>query len=153
MKVLNIIPDTVVDGPGLRTSVYLAGCKHRCSGCHNPESWSFQAGTEMTVQEIVNQVQDYGHKRITISGGDPFYQPQNLLDLVKALKEAIPGVNIWVYTGFLFEDLCKDELNLEILRNIDALVDGPFVQSLRDEDLYYRGSSNQRIIRESLRKL
>ena len=138
--------DTVVDGPGLRASIYLAGCYHKCPGCHNPQSWDMNGGKEMEVDEIVEILKQSGHTKFTITGGDPFYQPTGLLELVVRIKKEIPGSNIWCYTGFLFEDLLDREEMVLILKNIDVLVDGPFIQELRDETLMYRGSSNQRIL-------
>ena len=146
LQVLDIVMDTVVDGPGLRASIYLAGCYHRCPGCHNPQSWDMNGGKEMEVDEIVEILKQGGHTKFTITGGDPFYQPTGLLELVVQIRKEIPGSNIWCYTGFLFEDLLDREEMVLILKNIDVLVDGPFIQELRDETLMYRGSSNQRIL-------
>lgn len=146
LQVLDIVMDTVVDGPGLRASIYLAGCYHRCSGCHNPQSWDMNGGKEMEVDEIVEILKQSGHTKFTITGGDPFYQPIGLLELVVRIRKEIPGSNIWCYTGFLFEDLLDREEMVLILKNINVLVDGPFIQELRDESLTYRGSSNQRIL-------
>lgn len=146
LQVLDIVMDTVVDGPGLRASIYLAGCYHRCLGCHNPQSWDMNGGKEMEVDEIVEILKQSGHTKFTITGGDPFYQPIGLLELVVRIRKEIPGSNIWCYTGFLFEDLLDREEMVLILKNIDVLVDGPFIQELRDETLMYRGSSNQRIL-------
>lgn len=146
LRVLDIVMDTVVDGPGLRASIYLAGCYHRCPGCHNPQSWDMNGGKEMEVDEIVEILKQSGHTKFTITGGDPFYQPMGLLELVVRIRKEIPGSNIWCYTGFLFEDLLDREEMVLILKNIDVLVDGPFIQELRDETLMYRGSSNQRIL-------
>ena len=146
LRVLDIVMDTVVDGPGLRASIYLAGCYHKCPGCHNPQSWDMNGGKEMEVDEIVGILKQSGHTKFTITGGDPFYQPTGLLELVVRIKKEIPGSNIWCYTGFLFEDLLDREEMVLILKNIDVLVDGPFIQELRDETLMYRGSSNQRIL-------
>lgn len=146
LQVLDIVMDTVVDGPGLRASIYLAGCYHKCPGCHNPQSWDMNGGKEMEVDEIVEILKQSGHTKFTITGGDPFYQPTGLLELVVRIKKEIPGSNIWCYTGFLFEDLLDREEMVLILKNIDVLVDGPFIQELRDETLMYRGSSNQRIL-------
>ena len=146
LQVLDIVMDTVVDGPGLRASIYLAGCYHRCLGCHNPQSWDMNGGKEMEVDEIVEILKQSGHTKFTITGGDPFYQPMGLLELVVRIRKEIPGSNIWCYTGFLFEDLLDREEMVLILKNIDVLVDGPFIQELRDETLTYRGSSNQRIL-------
>lgn len=146
LQVLDIVMDTVVDGPGLRASIYLAGCYHKCPGCHNPQSWDMNGGKEMEVGEIVEILKQSGHTKFTITGGDPFYQPMGLLELVVRIRKEIPGSNIWCYTGFLFEDLLDREEMVLILKNIDVLVDGPFIQELRDESLTYRGSSNQRIL-------
>ena len=146
LQVLDIVIDTVVDGPGLRASIYLAGCYHKCPGCHNPQSWDMNGGKEMEVDEIVEILKQSGHTKFTITGGDPFYQPTGLLELVVRIKKEIPGSNIWCYTGFLFEDLLDREEMVLILKNIDVLVDGPFIQELRDETLMYRGSSNQRVL-------
>ena len=146
LRVLDIVMDTVVDGPGLRASIYLAGCYHKCPGCHNPQSWDMNGGKEMEVDEIVEILKQSGHTKFTITGGDPFYQPIGLLELVVQIRKEIPGSNIWCYTGFLFEDLLDREEMVLILKNIDVLVDGPFIQELRDESLTYRGSSNQRVL-------
>ena len=146
LQVLDIVMDTVVDGPGLRDSIYLAGCYHKCPGCHNPQSWDMNGGKEMEVGEIVEILKQSGHTKFTITGGDPFYQPMGLLELVVQIRKEIPGSNIWCYTGFLFEDLLDREEMVLILKNIDVLVDGPFIQELRDETLMYRGSSNQRVL-------
>lgn len=146
LQVLDIVMDTVVDGPGLRASIYLAGCYHKCPGCHNPQSWDMNGGKEMEVDEIVEILKQSGHTKFTITGGDPFYQPMGLLELVVQIRKEIPGSNIWCYTGFLFEDLLDREEMVLILKNIDVLVDGPFIQELRDETLMYRGSSNQRVL-------
>ena len=146
LQVLDIVMDTVVDGPGLRASIYLAGCYHKCPGCHNPQSWDMNGGKEMEVDENVEILKQSGHTKFTITGGDPFYQPMGLLELVVRIRKEIPGSNIWCYTGFLFEDLLDREEMVLILKNIDVLVDGPFIQELRDESLTYRGSSNQRVL-------
>lgn len=146
LQVLDIVMDTVVDGPGLRASIYLAGCYHKCPGCHNPQSWDMNGGKEMEIDEIVEILKQSGHTKFTITGGDPFYQPMGLLELVVQIRKEIPGSNIWCYTGFLFEDLLDREEMVLILKNIDVLVDGPFIQELRDETLMYRGSSNQRVL-------
>ncbi|MDE6556484.1 MAG: anaerobic ribonucleoside-triphosphate reductase activating protein [Duncaniella sp.] len=147
MKVLSIIPGTTVDGPGLRTSVYLAGCDHRCPGCHNPQSWDHDGGTEMTVDEIVERI-DREDFDVTLTGGDPFFAPGQLLSLLKAVKER--GRNVWCYTGYTYEQLLADPLRSPLLEWIDVLVDGPYVESLRSVSLPFRGSSNQRLIIPSL---
>lgn len=143
IRVMDIIEGTSVDGPGLRTSVYLAGCAHRCPGCHNPQTWDFAAGRDMTVAEILEVVRRADFD-LTLTGGDPMYQARALLPLVRAVKEA--GYDIWCYTGFTLEELDGVDGAPALLPYIDTLVDGPFVEALKNTDLIFRGSSNQRII-------
>lgn len=144
LRVIKIIEGTSVDGPGLRTSVYFAGCRHRCPGCHNPQSWDFNAGTEMTADEIMDTIKRNGFN-VTLSGGDPFYQPADeLLDLIRKINAE--GLTVWAYTGFLYEELLENPAHRAIVDSLEAVVDGPFIESLRDTDLIFRGSSNQRII-------
>ena len=143
LRVIDIVDGTSVDGPGLRTSIYFAGCDHRCPGCHNPSTWDFRAGYEMTVDQLMRRIIDNDFN-VTFSGGDPLYQLQPLTALARAVKTA--GKTIWCYTGFIYEDLLADKKYSELLSLIDVLVDGPFIMSLRDPDLPFRGSSNQRLI-------
>ena len=149
-RVIDIVPGTSVDGPGLRTSIYFAGCAHQCEGCHNPQSWPFHSGHDMSVDDIMKIVEENGFN-VTFSGGDPIYQAEALLPLAKRLKSQ--GYNIWCYTGFLFEDLPGNPQASALLPYLDVIVDGPFRMPLRDISLQFRGSSNQRIINvaESLR--
>lgn len=146
LRVLDIVPGTSVDGPGLRTSIYFAGCCHQCEGCHNPQSWDFAGGHAMTVNEIIDVVEENGFN-VTFSGGDPIYQAEALLPLAKELKKR--GYNIWCYTGFLFEELLQRPHYPELLDYIDVVVDGPFQLPLRDISLRFKGSSNQRLINVS----
>ena len=143
LRVVDIIDGTIVDGPGLRTSIYLAGCRHACEGCHNPQSWDFRSGREMSMEDIVDHVLDNGFN-VTLSGGDPLYQ----IDAVIELCDAIHSINknVWCYTGFTIEEIQADHSLRRILDHADVLVEGRFIQSLRDPSLRFRGSSNQRII-------
>ena len=143
---MDIIDGTVVDGPGFRLSVYCAGCSHRCQGCHNPQSWEMANGKEMDVEEILQAVKD-SPWNVTFSGGDPFFQAEGFAELARRIK-AETSKTIWCYTGYTLEALKQenDPWKMELLKNIDVLVDGPFIQELRDEQLRFRGSSNQRII-------
>lgn len=143
MRVIDIIDGTTVDGPGFRTSIYFAGCLHHCEGCHNPQSWDLDAGREMTVDEIADAV-SRNDMDVSLSGGDPMYQAEELLKLCKKLKS--DGRNIWLYTGFLYEELKKMPMQNAVLDYIDVVVDGPFILDKRDTTLLFRGSSNQRII-------
>lgn len=143
LRVLDIVPGTSVDGPGLRTSIYFAGCLHHCEGCHNPQSWDMAGGREMSVEEIVSIVEENGFN-VTFSGGDPIYQYESLKVLAYELKRR--NYNLWCYTGFLFEDLISMKHLKELLSLIDVIVDGPYIAGLRDISLRFRGSGNQRII-------
>ncbi|MFN7252984.1 MAG: anaerobic ribonucleoside-triphosphate reductase activating protein [Anaerobacillus sp.] len=147
MKVLSIIHDSIVDGEGLRTVIFFAGCPHHCQGCHNPESWNFENGQEYSVEQLVSEVISNPINEVTFSGGDPFYQAKEIIILAKKLKSL--GKNIWAYTGYTLEELLfrNDEHELALLREIDVLVDGPFIQSQRNLSLPFRGSNNQRIIK------
>lgn len=147
LRVVDIVEGTSVDGPGLRTSIYFAGCDHRCPGCHNPQTWDFQAGHDMTVDELADAVAEADFN-VTFTGGDPVYQAGRLISLARRICES--GKTIWLYTGFTIEQLAAMPDARELLRYVEAVVDGPFVEALRDTGLPFRGSSNQRIIRDPL---
>ncbi len=142
-KVLDIIRGTTVDGPGFRTAIYFAGCRHGCPGCHNPQSWDFDAGTEMTLEDLMDIIKEEDFD-VTLSGGDPLYHPEEIAILAKAIKEA--GYKVWLYTGFTIEEIQASEKLSAPLPYLDTIVDGPYIAALRDPDLPFRGSSNQRII-------
>ncbi|MGL4332360.1 MAG: anaerobic ribonucleoside-triphosphate reductase activating protein [Bacteroidales bacterium] len=142
---LKIVDDTIVDGPGFRTSIYAAGCSHRCKGCHNPHSWEVGNGTNHPVDEVIARVLANPLSNVTFTGGDPFFQTDSFIQIAKAIK-AGSSKNIWCYTGYLFEDLLKDPQFTELLSYIDVLVDGPFELAKRDLSLLFRGSSNQRLV-------
>lgn len=143
MRVVDIVDGTSVDGPGLRTTIYFAGCKHHCPGCHNPQTWSFDAGKDMSQQEIIDHIVENDFD-VTFSGGDPMYQSSDIIPLAKQIKSM--GKTIWCYTGFLFEEILSSPEMSKLLPYIDVVVDGLFVESLKDTELIFRGSSNQRII-------
>ena len=145
ISILDIVEDTTVDGPGFRTTVYCAGCPNHCPGCHNPQSWDMANGREVDVEDILDTILADPFADVTFSGGDPMFQPVGFAALAKAVKER-SGKNIWCYTGYLFEDLLKNAQQKELLEYIDVLVDGRFVEVLKDESLRFRGCSNQRII-------
>lgn len=153
MRLLNIYRETITDGTGLRFSIYLSGCTHACPGCHNPESWDPKRGIELTepiLRDIIKEIKANPLlDGITISGGDPFYNPQELTTLLKRLKEET-GLNIWCYTGYTIEFLLRHETYRTPLAFVDVLVDGPFIKSLFDPSLAFRGSSNQRLIHKPL---
>lgn len=153
LAILRIIEETMVDGPGIRTAIYAAGCTHRCPGCHNPQSWDIRAGQRMSIEEILSPILGDPFADVTFTGGDPMMQPEGFTELARAIKERSEK-NIWCYTGYLFEELIRMPAQAEMLKYIDVLVDGPFVQELRDEQLRFRGSSNQRLVdvRRSLKE-
>lgn len=143
VRILDIIRGTTVDGPGFRTSIYFAGCRHECPGCHNPQSWDFNGGRETDIDDIMKIVieEDFD---VTLTGGDPMYQPEIVKELSRRVKEA--GHSVWVYTGFTWEEIRNDRRLMDALEYVEAIVDGPFIMSLRDTDLKFRGSSNQKIV-------
>jgi len=144
LRVMDIIEGTTVDGPGLRTSIYLAGCAHQCLGCHNPESWPINAGHDMNEDDIMATIR-YNGFGVTLSGGDPLFQPQAAAHLAKRIKQEL-SLDIWCYTGYRWEQICQNPTFLPLLRHIDVLVDSPFILAQRDTSLRFRGSRNQRII-------
>lgn len=143
--IMDIIEDTTVDGPGLRTAIYAAGCSHACPGCHNPTSWDIHNGRPMEIEEIVHRILDDPFADVTFSGGDPFYQVEGFTRLAQAIKTN-SRKSIWCYTGYSFEQIMLRPKLACLLPYIDVLVDGRFVRELRDESLRFRGSSNQRLI-------
>lgn len=144
LSILNIAEGTSVDGPGLRTAIYFAGCSHHCLGCHNPESWDIEHGTIHSIDEVIEVIR-YNEFPVTFTGGDPFYQVNVVKELARTIKQTF-NYDIWCYTGFLWEELIRHKPYVELLQLIDVLVDGRFVLEQRDISLLFRGSSNQRII-------
>ncbi|NGP44485.1 anaerobic ribonucleoside-triphosphate reductase activating protein [Bacillaceae bacterium SIJ1] len=143
--ILSIYHDSVVDGEGLRTVIFFAGCPHHCQGCHNPSSWNKRNGHEMTIEQIVQQSLN-PLTNITFSGGEPFDQARTAAKVAQQLKTY--GKNIWAYTGWTLEELLESQHpdQLELLNYVDVLVDGRFKIEERDIALSFRGSRNQRII-------
>lgn len=150
LRLLRTFKETIVDGVGLRYSIYFSGCSHACPGCHNEYSWNPNNGTELTYEildEIANEInQNELLDGITISGGDPLFNPKDMLKVLKFLKEKTKK-NIWMYTGYTLEEIKKDDLRKKCLKYVDVLVDGRFIKELYDPNIKFRGSSNQRIIK------
>lgn len=144
INILDIVEGTTVDGPGLRTSIYMAGCRHCCPGCHNPESWAFDGGTAMDLEEILAVVEENDFN-VTLSGGDPLYHPTETLELCRQIKQRY-GKNIWCYTGFTWEQIVASTTLRPLLDYIDVVVDGPFQLENKQLGLRFKGSTNQRLI-------
>ena len=142
---------SVSNGEGERTVLWVSGCDIRCRNCHNPQTWDFDSGipfTEETMQELLYDLSKPYIKGLTLSGGHPL-DPHNapkVLEIVKRVKMVFPNKDIWIYSGYVWEDIIKDNTLKEILKCTDVLVDGAYVDELRDISLAFRGSSNQRII-------
>ena len=135
----------MADGPGLRTSIYCAGCSHHCKGCHNPQSWDIANGKWMSIDEIMEVIKADTISNVSFSGGDPFFQVEAFTELARRIK-AETSKTIWCWTGFTIEQIRADEHLSMLLPYLDTLVDGPFILEQRDTTLLFRGSPNQRII-------
>ena len=141
----------IANGPGVRVSLFVSGCRHRCKNCFNSEAWDFSYGNPFTSDvenEILTELGKDYIMGLSLLGGEPF-EPENraaLTDLLEKAKQKYPEKQVWCYTGFQFEELLKQETAKEMLKYIDVLVDGKFVEELKSADLIFRGSSNQRII-------
>ena len=145
LRIAGIVDDSIVDGEGVRLTVFTQGCPHLCHGCHNPQTWSLDGGHEIDTEDIVEKLKANPLlSGITFSGGEPFLQPAPLADLARAAHSL--GLDVWSYTGFTLEELEKRTDMQQLLNEVDVLVDGPYVEALRDLTLRFRGSSNQRII-------
>ena len=145
IRVAGLTNDSIVDGLGFRFVIFTQGCLHHCKGCHNPETWDMNGGKLMDIEEIKSKIKANGLlDGITFSGGDPFYQPEACANIAKWGKEN--GLNIWAYTGFLYEELLDMPEVKEFLDLVDVLVDGPFILEEKSLLLNFRGSKNQRVI-------
>ena len=142
----SLVTDSIVDGPGIRTTVFCQGCPHRCPGCHNPDTWEFGCGTQMPVEEIFRIIRENPLcKGVTFSGGEPFAQAEGFAKLGKLLKQA--GYEVAAYSGYTFEQLLSGTPEQkQLLSTIDILIDGPFLEAEKSLELSFRGSRNQRIL-------
>ena len=147
MRIANYVQDSIVDGPGLRFTLFTQGCPHRCIGCHNPDTHDPDGGREIPVDEIINiMLSNPLTDGITFSGGEPFSQAEDCATIALAAKKA--GLNVWVYSGWTFEHLMENTIpgSKSFLELCDVLVDGLFVLSGRSLLLKWRGSENQRVL-------
>lgn len=150
MNISGIVYESVVDGKGIRTTVFISGCKHNCKGCQNPKLHNFNNGKEFTLdiqKQIINDVKiNPLVKGITLSGGDPFFSSTEVLNFVKLIKQDLHYIDIWIYSGFTFEEIISDDDKFNLLQECNILVDGRYIEEQRDITLYFKGSKNQRII-------
>ena len=146
-RLAGIANDSIVDGPGLRFTVFTQGCPHHCPGCHNPQTHDFAGGSEGETDEIIAKIRKNPLlDGVTLSGGEPFCQPEACAEIARAAKGL--GLNVWSYSGYTFEELIElgTEAQKALLREIDVLVDGRFELEKRSLECRFRGSSNQRLI-------
>ena len=154
MKYAGIIKNDMSAAPGVSVSFFTQGCPHRCRGCHNPETWDFEKGKEFTndtLNDIITALTANGIERsLAVMGGEPLCQENSFLTylVIKTVKEKLPNTKVYIWTGYYYEDLLKkhDPRIAQILELADVLIDGPYVEQLRDITLLMRGSSNQSII-------
>lgn len=145
LKIAGIVDDSIVDGEGVRLTVFTQGCPHHCHGCHNPQTWNLAGGHEIDTEEVIQKLKENPLlSGVTFSGGEPFLQPAPLAEIARAAHKL--GLDVWSYTGFTLEELEKRTDVQQLLNEVDVLVDGPYMEDLRDLTLRFRGSSNQRII-------
>ncbi|NLJ64674.1 MAG: anaerobic ribonucleoside-triphosphate reductase activating protein [Christensenellaceae bacterium] len=147
VRLFGIEKSSIVDGPGIRFAVFMQGCPHACPGCHNPESHDFNGGYFSDTDEIISEFNKNPLLQgLTLSGGEPIMQPEASLVLASAAKDN--NLDVWLYTGYVFEELLenKNDAVKELLNYLDVIVDGPFILKERSIDLLYCGSKNQRLI-------
>jgi len=145
IKIAGLAKESIVDGVGLRYTVFVQGCPHHCPGCHNPQTWNPDGGREVDTKTLIadfckNQLLD----GITLSGGEPFAQPEACAELARAAQAH--GMSVWVYSGYTYDELLLRPEAAQLLEVCDVLIDGPFIQEQRTLALPWRGSRNQRVI-------
>ena len=142
----NLQSDSIVDGDGIRTVIWFQGCKHHCKECQNPETWNFDGGMEVDIEDIKEQLKKLKYQTgITLSGGDPFFQASAATEIAKFAHSI--GLNVWTYTGFTYDEIINaNDEKMELLKNTDALVDGRFEIDKKSLACKFRGSTNQRVI-------
>lgn len=140
MRIANVVYDSIVDGPGIRTVIFFQGCPHHCKGCHNESTWDKNQGTELSIDQLLAFIIRGESKKITYSGGEPFLDSEGLEELTRVLKSR--GYSVGAYSGYTWEKL-KD---LSVVPMLDFIVDSPYIEELKTLDLPFRGSSNQRFV-------
>ena len=158
VRIAGIEYDSIVDGPELRTAIFVQGCKHQCKGCHNPQTWDFDGGTEISTSELIEKIKKNSiNKNITLTGGDPIYQWMELYPLVEELRK--DDYSFMLYTGFTVSELIHpldskilsiksylhtiEDMYYRFVTNMRLVCTDPFIESRKDENLLFRGSNNQ----------
>lgn len=149
MNYMQIDKASISNGKGFRVVLWCSGCKLHCEGCHNPETWKFESGKpfdENVYKYLFEQLNKPWIQGITFSGGNPLDTPYHIFVLAQRIKKTFPDKDIWLYSGYTYEQICQSREKFKVLTAIDVLVDGPYIESQRDITLPFRGSKNQRII-------
>jgi len=149
IRMAGIVRESIVDGPGIRFTIFCQGCPHKCEGCHNPETHDFNGGNEVTIDRILQEIDKNPLLAgVTFSGGEPLCQPEAFSLLAQKVRER--GLNVTVFSGFTYEEILKmseeNEAVDSLMNNTDILIDGQFVVAEKDLTLQFRGSRNQRVI-------
>ena len=144
IRIMDIVHSSSVDGTGFRDVLFVNYCPHHCEGCHNPDTWDKANGKTVTLKEVFDDLTESSFTNVTFSGGEPFEQADELYFLACAIKDA--GKSIWIYSGYTFEQIIKDQTKLKLLEVCDVLVDGRFDKNKTELNLKFKGSTNQRII-------
>lgn len=151
MRYHNITKDDMNNGDGLRVVLWVSGCSHRCKGCQNPITWNPEDGLVLTsseVSEIYAELDKDYISGITFSGGDPLYESNRkcVQELIANIKSLYPGKTIWLYTGYTWEEISRSQEMTDVVSQVDVLVDGEYIEELRDVNYHWAGSTNQRVI-------
>lgn len=142
--------DSIVNGDGLRAVLWTQGCPNHCPGCQNPETWDYEGGMLVSIDEIMERLKQFkGQAGLTFCGGEPFVQPKACKEIADRVRKEL-GWNVWSFSGFTYDKIVKNPEQFEFLKSLDALIDGPFILKQRDLSLKFRGSKNQRLLRLEL---
>ena len=144
MRVAGVIRDSLVNGKGLRDVVFVQGCPHHCFNCQNPQTWNYEEGMEVTPLELAEMFKD-SPNNITLSGGEPFSQLEDVITFMQLIQRDNPNKRFWIYTGYEYESISAI-VELNLVDYVDVIVDGKYVEELKNPNCLYRGSSNQRLI-------
>lgn len=149
MNYIKITKNDIANGSGVRVTLWASGCSLHCKGCHNPQTWDFNAGKpfdNVAKQELFNALNKPYIQGITFSGGNPLDRPYEIFLLINEIKSKFPNKNIWLYSGYTYDEICMSREKFKAILGVDVLVDGPYIEEQRDITLPFRGSKNQRLI-------